>query len=92
MRFSIQAFADAKPLVDNDSVENRAKNRRVEIIISQDKADLEITPDKIDSADTAQQDSTQAEKPDNTTNKDTVIEVPVPETKITDDAPGFIQF
>ncbi|RKZ98574.1 MAG: type VI secretion system protein TssL [Gammaproteobacteria bacterium] len=92
LRFSIQAFADAKPLVDNDSVENRAKNRRVEIIISQDKADLEITPDKIDSADTAQQDSTQAEKPDNTTNKDTVIEVPVPETKITDDAPGFIQF
>ncbi len=44
-RFSLQAFADAKPLVANDSPENRAKNRRVEIIISQGKADLGITLD-----------------------------------------------
>ncbi len=44
-RFSLQAFADAKPLVANDSAKNRAKNRRVEIIISQGKADLGITLD-----------------------------------------------
>ncbi len=44
LRFSLQAFADAKPLVANDSVENRAKNRRVEIIISQSKEDLGIAP------------------------------------------------
>ena len=42
-RFSIQAFADNKPLVENDSRENRAVNRRVEIIISQTKLDLGLT-------------------------------------------------
>ncbi len=41
-RFSIQAFADVKPLVANDSAEHRAMNRRVEIIISQSKEDLGI--------------------------------------------------
>ncbi|MHA7834660.1 MAG: OmpA family protein, partial [Algiphilus sp.] len=29
----VSGFADARPLVANDSVENRARNRRVEIII-----------------------------------------------------------
>lgn len=47
-RFSIQAFADAKPLVENDSAENRAKNRRVEIVISQAKADLGLSLKKQD--------------------------------------------
>ena len=42
-RFSVQAFADNKPLVENDSRENRAINRRVEIIISQTKLDLGLT-------------------------------------------------
>ncbi len=42
-RFSVQAFADNKPLVENDSSENRAINRRVEIIISQTKFDLGLT-------------------------------------------------
>ena len=32
-RFLIQGYADSKPLVPNDSKENRAKNRRVELII-----------------------------------------------------------
>lgn len=32
---SIAGFAETKPLVDNDSPENRSKNRRVEIIIEQ---------------------------------------------------------
>ncbi|MEJ2613029.1 MAG: type VI secretion system protein TssL, long form [Candidatus Thiodiazotropha sp.] len=32
-RFLIQGYADSKPLVDNDTPENRAKNRRVELII-----------------------------------------------------------
>lgn len=32
-RFLIQGFADSKPLVPNDSRENRALNRRVELII-----------------------------------------------------------
>ncbi len=35
-RVVVQGYADTKPLVPNDSAENRAKNRRVEIIISQD--------------------------------------------------------
>ncbi len=43
-RFSIQAFADVKPLVANDTAEHRAMNRRVEIIISQSKEDLGIKP------------------------------------------------
>ncbi|MEJ2693054.1 MAG: flagellar motor protein MotB [Candidatus Thiodiazotropha sp.] len=32
-RFLIQGYADSKPLVPNDSTENRAKNRRVELVI-----------------------------------------------------------
>ncbi|MCU7939630.1 MAG: OmpA family protein [gamma proteobacterium symbiont of Bathyaustriella thionipta] len=67
LRFSIQAFADAKPLVDNDSSENRAKNRRVEIIISQGKDDLGITPDKVKLPDTDLPDHN--EKVNNTVNK-----------------------
>lgn len=43
-RFSIQAFADVKPLAPNDSSENWAMNRRVEIIISQSKEELGIKP------------------------------------------------
>ena len=34
-RFSVTGFADARPLVPNDSPENRATNRRVEIVIRQ---------------------------------------------------------
>ena len=47
-RFQVSGFADTKPLVENDSGENRARNRRVEIVIQQgvdsdiDKADLEV--------------------------------------------------
>ncbi|MES9970335.1 MAG: OmpA family protein, partial [Candidatus Thiodiazotropha sp.] len=32
-RFLIQGFADSKPLVANDTSENRAQNRRVELVI-----------------------------------------------------------
>ncbi|WLQ14122.1 flagellar motor protein MotB [Hahella aquimaris] len=34
-RFSIAGYADTKPLASNDSAENRARNRRVEIILQQ---------------------------------------------------------
>ena len=34
-RFMVTGFADTKPLVANDKEENRAKNRRVEIVIHQ---------------------------------------------------------
>ena len=34
-RFTVTAYADTKPLVPNDTPENRARNRRVEIIIQQ---------------------------------------------------------
>lgn len=42
-RFMVTGFADAKPLVANDSATNRAKNRRVEIVIQQalEKEDTE---------------------------------------------------
>lgn len=34
-RFSVKGYAETRPLVGNDSAENRAKNRRVELVISQ---------------------------------------------------------
>ena len=34
-RFMVAGFADAKPLLSNQTAENRAKNRRVEIIVHQ---------------------------------------------------------
>lgn len=40
-RFSIKGMADTQPLVPNDSPENRAKNRRVEIIL-QEKTDDQV--------------------------------------------------
>ena len=36
-RMEIRAYADTQPIAPNDSVENRAKNRRVEIIINYDE-------------------------------------------------------
>lgn len=55
-RIVVEGFADTKPLVANDMAENRAKNRRVEIIITQQNPragfksdDLERNLDKIDS-------------------------------------------
>ncbi|PHS79539.1 MAG: hypothetical protein COB59_01065 [Rhodospirillaceae bacterium] len=32
-RITVQGFADSRPLTNNDTVENRAKNRRIELII-----------------------------------------------------------
>ncbi|MDX1453790.1 MAG: flagellar motor protein MotB [Oleiphilaceae bacterium] len=40
-RFTITGFADTRPLVPNDTPENRAKNRRVEIIL-QEKTDSQV--------------------------------------------------
>jgi len=40
-RISIQAFADSRPLVDNETAENRSKNRRVEIVISKSITELD---------------------------------------------------
>ena len=36
-RMEIRAYADTQPVVDNDTAENRAKNRRVEIIVKYDQ-------------------------------------------------------
>ena len=33
-RVVVQGLADTQPLVDNDSPQNRAKNRRVELILT----------------------------------------------------------
>lgn len=52
-RFSIAGFADTKPLVPNDTPENRAKNRRVEIIL-QEKSDEQVKQDVIDVRDAAE--------------------------------------
>jgi chemotaxis protein MotB len=40
-RFLIQGYADSKPLVENDTAENRALNRRVELIIRRGE-DIEL--------------------------------------------------
>lgn len=49
-RFSIVGFADSQPLVPNDTPENRAKNRRVEIVL-QEKTDDQVKQDVIDARD-----------------------------------------
>lgn len=41
-RIAIEGYADTKPLLPNDSAENRAKNRRVEIILVQEDPTLGI--------------------------------------------------
>ncbi len=46
-RIVIEGFADTKPLVPNDSAKNRAKNRRVEIIIEQEDPTLGIGKEEI---------------------------------------------
>ena len=61
-RIVVQGYADTKPLVPNDSAENRAKNRRVEIIITQEDPTIGLNADdvtKIIQADTLEEKSTQ---------------------------------
>ncbi|MES9861747.1 MAG: type VI secretion system protein TssL, long form [Candidatus Thiodiazotropha sp. LLP2] len=43
-RFLIQGYADSKPLVENDSSENRAQNRRVELVIQRGE-EVENSPE-----------------------------------------------
>jgi chemotaxis protein MotB len=49
-RMKVVGLADTNPLVPNDSVEHRARNRRVEIAIEQGKAkqsdELQVTPNR----------------------------------------------
>lgn len=45
-RIAIEGYADTKPLMPNDSVENRAKNRRVEIILIQEDPTLGLDQKK----------------------------------------------
>jgi chemotaxis protein MotB len=45
-RFSVSGYSDTVPLVDNNSSENRARNRRVEIVIQQG-LDEELNEDDI---------------------------------------------
>ena len=52
-RFSIAGFADSQPLVPNDTPENRAKNRRVEIVL-QEKTDDQVKQEVIDARDVLQ--------------------------------------
>jgi chemotaxis protein MotB len=42
-RFVLEGYADTKPLVPNDTPENRAKNRRVEIIVLKSPVESELT-------------------------------------------------
>ncbi len=44
-RFVVEGYADTRPLVPNDSSENRAKNRRVEVILEQDEPKLSDHPE-----------------------------------------------
>ena len=45
-RLAVEGYADTKPLVPNNSAENRAKNRRVEIILVQDDPTLALEQNK----------------------------------------------
>ena len=89
-RFSIQAFADSKPLApDNETPENRAMNRRVEIIISQSKADLGLTLGDDGGSETPSATKTDDEKPQSQKNNN----IKEPEDNETpDETPSFIQF
>lgn len=56
-RISVSGFADSRPIVPNDSVANRAKNRRVEIVIEEKSAeqmrlDIEAQSTAVDAGDT----------------------------------------
>lgn len=42
-RFSVNGFADTKPLKPNNTLDNRALNRRVEIVVSRDPNAKELT-------------------------------------------------
>jgi len=46
-RIVVEGYAETRPLVPNDSPENRAKNRRVEIIIAQNDPTTGLTPDDL---------------------------------------------
>jgi chemotaxis protein MotB len=45
-RVAVEGYADTKPLAPNDSVENRAKNRRVEIVLIQEDPTLALDQSK----------------------------------------------
>jgi len=95
-RLSIQAFADSRPLVPNDSPENRSKNRRVEIVVSKSVAELNSLDDKegVDVEDKTNEPEVEEEelspvrKRRRVGNRDFVEEEPVnevPQTNINDD-------
>jgi len=46
-RIVVQGYADTRPLVANDTAANRAKNRRVEIIITQDDPTLGLKAEDV---------------------------------------------
>jgi chemotaxis protein MotB len=57
-RISVSGFADSKPLMPNDSAINRAKNRRVELVLEEKSADLmrkeiQESEEAVDAADTS---------------------------------------
>jgi chemotaxis protein MotB len=61
-RIVVQGYADTRPLVPNDTAENRAKNRRVEIIITQEDPTIGLKAEdvsKIIQTDTLEDKSTQ---------------------------------
>ena len=61
-RIVVQGYADTKPLVPNDTAENRAKNRRVEIIIIQGDPTIGLNAEDVSmiiEADTLKDESTQ---------------------------------
>jgi chemotaxis protein MotB len=48
MRVLVEGYADTRPLVPNDSPENRAKNRRVELVLVRRERDEELPGDPLD--------------------------------------------
>lgn len=61
-RFAVSGYADTRPLVPNDTPENRAKNRRVEIIL-QEKSDEDVKQEVIDAREAAEQGIKQGRRP-----------------------------
>jgi len=91
-RFLIEGHGDSQPLVDNDTPENRARNRRVELVIVLKPESLELAPEESEGAPAEESVESSVEaveppeaetseaKPSADSSQDTTSERPLPES------------